>query len=380
LAGKVGERLARGEASGLAAVVPVFSVTAGAGQERQETIAALRLPGAPARWRAPRTRVVMLTSGQDDGSRVVLLPFPENAPEPDAVIKVSRTDRFNAHTEREQATLPRIRSRLAPELQATIPEARGTTRLGRSLVGLESYAPGASMVRTVGRRGEPLARSIEDLRAAAEWLARVHLQSAHESPAWCAPAAERVTQRLDAFQARFADSAGEHALLDRARQRARALVGARLPTVLVHNDYGPWNVHRDGDRITVIDWELGPDHAERRGPALVDLIYFATEWHLRARRLRGRRAELRGFRALFLEPAGAAARAAAEAFADYMHRVGVDPRFFPLLVVVTWVERALDRADRQLIDTGSSAGGENRYADYIRLIAKAGERFWRGAP
>jgi hypothetical protein len=109
----------------------------------------------------------------------------------------------------------------------------------------------------------------------------------------------------------------------------------------------------------------------------VDLLYFATEWHLRARRLRGRRAELRGFRALFLEPTGPAARAAHEAFEDYMQRVGVDPRFFPLLAVVAWIERALDRADRQ-VTAGAAAGGDNRYADYVRLLAaEAGEPFWR---
>jgi hypothetical protein len=47
-------------------------------------------------------------------------------------------------------------------------------------------------------------------------------------------------------------------------------------------------------------------------------------------------------------------------------------------VVVAWVERALDRADRQLT-AGTAAGSENRYADYVRLLAaEAGEPFWRG--
>jgi hypothetical protein len=139
-------------------------------------------------------------------------------------------------------------------------------------------------------------------------------------------------------------------------------------------------VHRAGDRITVIDWELGPDDTARRGPALVDLIYFATEWHLRARRLKGRRAELRGFRELFIEPTGAAARAAAEVLADYVRRVEVDPRFVPLLVVLTWAERALDRADRQAAAAGIGASRENRYAEYVRLLAaEAGDAFWGGA-
>jgi hypothetical protein len=379
LTAAAGQRLGRGRATGLAAVAPVFTMTASVGADEPGAVAALQLPAVPVEWRAPGTRVAMLTSGQDDGSRVVLLPFPPQALEPAGVIKLSRTERFNAHTEREQATLATIRSMLDAELRVSIPQPRATTRLGRSLVALESYAPGASMVRSVGRRGEPPGRSIEELRAAADWLARFHQQSADDDTAWTPAAAERAIGRLEAFRTRFAATPQEHRLLDRAAELARALVGARLPTVLVHNDYGPWNVHRSGDRITVIDWELGPDDTARRGPALVDLIYFATEWHLRARRLRGRRAELRGFGALFLEPTGDAALAAQEVMQDYGRRVGVDARFFPLLVVITWVERALDRADRQATAAGSALDGDNRYADYVKLLAAhAGEPFWRG--
>ncbi len=379
-AAAVGQRLGLGAATGLAAVAPVFSVTATAGVESSPSVAALELPTMPERWRAAGIRVAMLTSGQDDGSRVVLLPFSPAGTEPEAVIKISRTTRFNAHTEREQATLATIRSTLDAELQGTIPEPRGTSRLGHSLVAVESYAPGASMVHSVGRRGAPLWRSIEELRAAAGWLARFHLQSTGGSSTWEPASAERTIERLEAFRAAFTVSVKEHRLLDRAAERARTLVGAKLPTVLVHNDYGPWNIHRAGKRITVIDWELGPDDRARRGPALVDLIYFATEWHLRARRLRGRRGELRGFRTLFLEPSGAAALAARDAFEDYMRQVGVDPRFFPLLLVVVWVERALDRAER-LTTAGTVGSGENRYADYVRLLAaEAGESWWGGMP
>ena len=376
LAAAVARLLVRGEAKGLAAVVPTFGITAVAGPTRAGD--QTDLPVLPAELRVPGNRVVMLTSGLDDGSRVVLLPFTARSLAPEAVVKISRTERFNAHTEREQATLAAIRSGLDADLVGSIPEPRGTTRFGRSLVALESYAPGASMVRSTGRRGEPLERSLEDLRVAADWLARFHQQT-RASSVWSADSADRAVARLEAFRARLTISPAEHGLLDRSAEAARALVGASLPTVLAHNDYGPWNIHREGDRITVIDWELGPDEAGRRGPALADLLYFVTEWHLRARRLRGREAELRGFRELFLRPTGPAAAAAAEAVSDYMRRVGVDSRFLPLLLVTTWADRAVDRADRQVTATGS-ASGENRYADYVRLIAaEADERFWGGA-
>jgi hypothetical protein len=380
MAAAVGHRLVRGDAAALAALAPAFSVTATTAQDSPATVAALHLPTMAAQWRTAGTRVVMLTSGQDDGSRVVLLPFAPAGAEPETVVKVSRTEHFNAHTEREQTTLGAIRAALPADLRATIPEPRGTTRLGRSLVALESYAPGASMVRSIGRRGEPLARSIEELGAAADWLIRFHRQTT-SAGTWTTESAERAVERLQAFRGRFADSTEEHRLLDRSADLARHLAGARLPTVLVHNDYGPWNVHRAGQRITVIDWELGPNDMARRGPALVDLIYFATEWHLRACRLRGRRAELRSFRELFLVRRGAAACAAAQAFADYIRELDVDPRFFPLLVVVAWSDRALDRAGRQLTAAGAADASENRYADYVRLLAiEARDDFWRGVP
>jgi hypothetical protein len=361
--------------NGLAAVAPTFGITALAGPARVSDAA--KLPVLPAELCAPGSRVVMLTSGQDDGSRVVLLPFTDERGMPGAVVKVSRTERFNAHTEREQATLAAVRTGLDADLAASIPEPRGLTWFGRSVVALESYAPGASMVRSIGRQGEPLERSLEDLRAAADWLARFHQQTM-VSPLWSAGSADRAIAGLEAFRAELATTPAEHALLDRAAAAARALVGAGFPTVLVHNDYGPWNIHREGDRITVIDWELGADDAGRRGPALADLIYFVTEWQLRARRLRGRGAELRGFRELFIHPTGPAATAARGAVSDYMRRVGVDARFLPLLVVTTWAERAVDRVHRQIAAAGSAANDENRYADYVRLIAaEADERFWR---
>lgn len=378
LAAAVGGLLGRGRAQGLTAVAPTFALTAVAGAAPATGRDLPELAALPASGRVAGSRVVMLTSGQDDGSRVVLLPFRGEGRAPGAVVKISRTERFNAHTEREQATLAAIRSGLDRELRASIPEPCGMTRFGRSVVALESYAPGASMVRSTGRRGEPLERSLEDLRAAAGWLARFHQQTTL-SREWVPESADRAVTRLEAFRVRIASTPAEHGLLDRTVAAARALLGAALPTVLVHNDYGPWNLHRDGDRITVIDWELGPGDEGRRGPALADLIYFVTEWHLRARRLRGRQAELRGFRELFLRPTGPAAIAAEEALSDYMRRVGVDSRFLPLLLVTTWVDRAVDRADRQVTAVGS-ASGENRYADYVRLIAReTDDRFWGAA-
>src|SRR6185436_7027171 len=153
--------------------------------------------------------------------------------------------------------------------------------------GVESCAPGAAMVVSSGRRGTRVAEAAADLRAAAEWLARFHGQARTGAERWDAMADE-VEGRLAAYQNRFAAADDEVHLLRLARARSTALSAATVPAVWRHNDFGPWNVHRSGSRITVIDWELGgADERERTGPPLCDLLYFATYWYQRVRHFQG---------------------------------------------------------------------------------------------
>jgi hypothetical protein len=67
----------------------------------------------------------MLTSGRDDGSRVVMMPFAPDGGDPPVVVKTARAAGFNAHTEREQAALATIRASLSSELRDTVPAPLG---------------------------------------------------------------------------------------------------------------------------------------------------------------------------------------------------------------------------------------------------------------
>jgi hypothetical protein len=364
--------LARAGAGHLAAWVPCYSVTA---------LGSARAPG-PVGVLAPAAGpVAMLTSGQDDGSRVVLLPFEAGASAPARVLKVARMASFEAHTEREQGTLAQLRSGLPPSLRSSLPEPLGVRRWNGLLVATESYAPGAPLVVSSGRYGTRFRRVGEDLRRTVDWLIEFHLATRIDGAGWSAELAERTSRRLASGRPLFADGSPVHALLDSAGHAARRLAGAPLPIVPLHNDLGPWNIHRDGDRITVIDWELGDGSGtERIGPAACDLFYFLTYWCFRVRHLRSPRAELRGLRELFVTPerGGEASRAAHAEIQRYTARLAIDPAFLPLLLVSTWVDRTLDRVERaKVAGVDGAATADNQYARYLEVLAERADPWFQ---
>ncbi len=356
-------------------MVPCYAVTAGAGAGWSAP-SVLAHPALPPELRPPGLRPVVLTSGQDDGSRVVVLPFAPGAAQPAAVLKVATLADFSANTEREQATLADLRARLDPAMRETIPRPLGALRYGDLAVGVESYAPGRSLWVSSGRWRAPLADRIDDLRLAAGWLAEFHRQAQIGRPQWGDPERARwVELPLAAYARSFGLNGGEQRLFAALRRYAGTLDGADFPIIWQHNDFGPWNLYRDGQRLTVVDWEFGRDWADdgRCGPALCDLIYFAAHWSYIVRRLAGRAAELRGFQALLLDPdrADPLARTARQAIDEYMAAVGLDRRLLPLLLVYTWVERALDHFDRKraLGRLGADARAGNQFIGYVDLLA-----------
>ena len=372
LAGAVVGTLALGDSTRLAHVAPCFGISAAAAAAPRPP-SVLGCPEVPFRLRPSGVRLVMLTSGLDDGSRVVLLPFIAGGNAPSAVVKVSRVPAFNGNTEREQATLVELRAGLDDALRPSIPEPLGTFRYGDLVVGMESCAPGAAMVVTSGQLGGSLARAVGDLDAAAVWLARFHQQLRQPGARWDDASQERLGTLLDRFVQRFGAAHGVGRLFELTASRSRELLGCELPVARLHNDFGPWNVHRKGARITVIDWEYGETARDRRGPALCDLLYFVTEWTLRVRHLRGPEDERRGFRELFVapRPGEPTTQAGRRAIAEYMTRLEMDTRFLPLLLVQTWVERALERGERNALsaEPAGAVPDAGRYADYVRLLA-----------
>lgn len=376
--------LVRGDWRRLAPWVPCFGIAAVAGRsgDHRTVPSVLRHSAVPSAVAGPDVRVAMLTSGQDDGSRVVLLPFLPGCAEPVLVVKSTRSPAFNGNTEREQATLRQLREPLDADLRATIPEPLGTYPMGDLVVGLESYARGRALVVSSGRWAAPYASAIDDLHLAADWLARFHERAPCTVDRWDAGLSRRVGERLEAYRQHHISTDAEARLLALAVARSATMAGATVPTVWLHNDYGPWNIHRAGPHLTVIDWEFGAERAaDRAGPPLCDLLYFITTWYSRVRRARNKGAESRGFQELFLDldeknPAVTAARASIR---KYLTQLDLDVRFAPLLLVYTWVDRVLDRADRL---SRASAGGseasspESRYGDYLRLMAQRADQLF----
>jgi hypothetical protein len=237
---------------------------------------------------------------------------------------------------------------------------------------------------STGRWGASTAGQIQDLRVAADWLARFHRETTVARPRW---GAETMTRWVEPSIARFEQAVGagdpERRLFDALRAHAATLADQAFPVVTVHNDFNPWHVYRAGESVSVIDWEFGQDDVSlRQGPALCDLLYFASHWLNLARGVRSPATEARAFEDLFLRSGHGDrhCRAARAAFATYMAQVELSPGFLSLLLAVTWIERAADRGERlQALRRGGEGGGEeNQFVVKVAQLAKAKDRLFGG--
>jgi aminoglycoside phosphotransferase (APT) family kinase protein len=357
------------------ALVPTFAVTAVASAQADRGIVALADPVLPPQVRATGCRAALFTSGQDGGSRVVVVPFPANARRPEVVLKVARLSAFTGHSRREQATLTQLRGRLDPVLARTLPEPLGEAAVGAGTAFLESAMAGRVLAASTAGWSVPRGRRIADLRLAAEWLARFHQQTLVQRAPWDSGMTARWIDEPRARWIRvFGHGASEARLFAAVRRRAEEMGGHPIPTVWLHNDFNPAHVYRLGSAMGVIDWEFGPeDMTGRHGLPLCDLAYFAVHWHRLVRRLRGEPAQLEGFRELVFgaperHPYAAAVRTV---MADYMLRLDIHPGFLPVLLLQTWVERALDRhARRASLDLVAAPRAHNPFVRYVEILAE----------
>jgi aminoglycoside phosphotransferase (APT) family kinase protein len=267
-------------------------------------------------------------------------------------------------TRDERAALERIRPRLDAETAAALPRDLGG--------GTESCVPGVSMARRMALWGTPRRERTGDLHRAAGWLTRFHRQAGVERRGWSGPDTRAwIDQPLAAFRGFDPEDRRIARLAEAARRRAAELAGADLPIVWCHRDFTPWNLFAstDSPALTgVIDWE-----GARPGPALCDLLHFATHWHEGARRAFTPEARRRAFLDLFARRRGAEAEAAGNAIARYCQALRMDIRLLPLLLLFTRVEivtRRLERTDR------SSAGAGRPEADELWLDSDAAYVGW----
>jgi aminoglycoside phosphotransferase (APT) family kinase protein len=342
------------------------AVTAVAAPLRAACPSILDNKGIPADAREGGARPLVINRGGRDGSRrSIVFPFSAESAKPSVVVKFSRLAGRNAAMEHEQRITTEIRSRLDPEMRQSIPAPLGTFAWGNLIAGVETYAGKPLSDRSFSRRRS----RIEVLDLATRWLLEFHRQTnsgAHPlSPsqfeAW-------VEAPVRAYMSALGATEEEEDLFERLRRRARSLTGCPLPLVWSHTAFSEFNVCRSGNRIAVIDWE-----GVCVGPPLIDLIYFVTVWHYRSEGARGDRAQLDSFRKLFFSPSNdvlvARARAGLE---EYMRRLSIDARFFPVMLLLTWVARALGRLERQHTfgSPRPDRRKENLHADRVRILAE----------
>ncbi len=353
-----------------AALAPCYAVTAIAGVAPGEAApSVLGHPAFPAELKRPDMRPIVLTSGQDNGSRAVILPFAPESSQPTAIVKVSTHADFNRNTALEQATLTELRLRLQGDMRCTIPQPLGLLCYGAFAVSIESVAGGRPLLMTSGRWRASFQQQVDDLRLAANWLAEFHRQVQVKRLVWDEAAIEQwIETPLNAYAQTFGLTAGEQRLFAQVRQQARLLTGAVLPLIWMHYDFGPWNLYRSQQECIVIDWEFGRNwERDRRGPALYDLLYLVIYWNHLVRHLNSEAAELQGLYQLFVADDCVArgdkySLVARQVIADYLAALDMDRRFLPLLLVYLWLEQALYQFARR-----RSLGG-------IQPDARAGNR------
>jgi hypothetical protein len=250
--------LARLRSLPLAALAPCYAVTAVAGPARDARPSVLGHPALPPEFRRSDLHPLVLTPGQSDSNRVVVLPFAPDSDQPVGVLKLSRLSDRNELTENEQLMLMTIRTRLDQAMRQTIPQPLGIFQWNHLSVGVERCASGCLLAASLGRWGAPLRRKIDDLHLATAWLAEFHCQTLIKRSAWGrAEVREWVETPLTAYTDAFDVTASEKRLFNWTQTRADSLVGIPLPTVWVHWGFNRQNLLRADDRISTIDWEGG---------------------------------------------------------------------------------------------------------------------------
>jgi hypothetical protein len=325
-------------------------------------------PAVPIELRSAHMRPLVLVGGADQYGRVALLPFDVARSEPRVVAKVARIPERNVSVEHEQAALAIAQRQLDDGMQATIPRPIVSFKWGALAVGLETCARGRLL--SSATRWRTRHQRLDDLRLVVDWLTSLQQQVHMEHLVWDEPARrEWVTQGFTDFVRMFDARAREAELIARLGERARSLAGREIPIVWNHWGLTDRNIYRDGHHLTVVDWEAGGP-----GLPLLDLLYFVFHWYRAARRRQTLADEVDAFSRLFLRqpPADPLVAAARHATWVYMQRLEVAPDFYPVLLSLTWIQRAIGRAKRQQITGGSSdeLRLQNRYVSFVSEMAR----------
>jgi aminoglycoside phosphotransferase (APT) family kinase protein len=313
-----------------------------------------------------RLRAVVLS-----GQRLVVFAFRPGAASPAFVIKIPARAADNAATEGEHRVLRHLRGSLSSP--ADVPSPLSLITVQSLSVAIESVVGGTPLDGGWRPGAAGVAASVSRMRACASWLIRFHQETEIERRLWLQSAPPPwFAASLEPYERRFPMTRDERVLFAAAREHAQTLTGTTVPLVYQHRDFRPANVLWDDGHVRVVDWE-----GCRPGAPLADLLHFMGEWQVGARRLDGRDARRRAFRALFLEGRrDRIADAAAEALGAYLAALRLDARLVPLILLCTWTELAVRTADRAR--SGSTAGQhDNDDRAIVRMLAAGGGALFR---
>jgi hypothetical protein len=372
---------------------PTLCLTAIAGDEIERPPAILEHPCVVDALPKEDLRPIVLTSGQDDASRVILLPFGrQKGNAPYAVIKVATDAKFNRETENEQLILNEVRAKVDSQLGKGIPQALQRFYYCGLAGGIESCAPGHSLWVSSGEWGASADARVSDMESGVDWLCEFHRQTQRMRLTWDRQAIQRwIEQPVARYTEIRGISHAEQRLFSTMKEYAQGLIGAEVPLVWQHNDFAPWNLFRDGDHLTVIDWEFNRNWEQTQaGPPLCDLLYFLTYWNNVSQRIASDEAELAGLYDLFLAPMSENRyqQAARQAVARYLAALQIDGRFVPLWLVYTWMERVIYSHSRmqKLGKRASVSRAADKFAGFVgllaghvdKLFAAGTDSFWAG--
>jgi hypothetical protein len=366
---KAGLRAVATSSRGLAALAPCYAITAVRGTPRPAAAVAGACTNNSVN--ANQFDAVFLAHGTAEWNRMAVLLFEPQASAPIAAVKVSRRAVYNGQLEWEHHCLDTIRAGLDARLRSSLPSS-SLSHLNDLALSVETCVRGAALSSRTGGNDR---RMHDDLQLAAEWLGDFHRATTIERVPARAWLAEHLVARFGAeYASAFGLTDSERALFATIARRLEASDAVALPIVWQHTDFGPWNVYRDGRHASVIDWEVA-----RRGPALVDLLYFITHWRTGAA---GEAVPADALACGITPPRDsgndAVRKAIQRQMTEYMRRVQMSSSLFPFLLVYMAVEQALDRARRfTVLDRPEAAGREgNRYVAYVGVLARQTERLF----
>lgn len=313
-------------------------------------------------------RVIVVTSGYDQGSRAVVLPFGPGDPTPRFAVKVASTSKTATATLREHERLVQLHATLPARTARALPRPIAVYSLANRTACVQSCAPGPSMNATVGLWGRPFSAKIRDLDVVVDWLTefacatRVDVSVAERNWALIYDEVAAIMQ----LPSEVVDFLSEAQAIARSTNLARVAVHQ-------HYDVGPWNVHIDGTTPMLLDWEtddLRP--ADCLGPPLGDVLYLIIYWYFLTSNTKSEDAEEEAIVRLFATAAAPDSYvvAARTAINRALVPFGLDRSVIPAVLAAVWAERALYTSRRRAALGTPIEVGRSRPEAFLRTLAR----------